>query len=603
MSAALPMTDDYAQSLQGYIDGVLDGSIVCCKWVRLAVERHVRDLACQDDERGLFFDDQEAVEAIAFIESLRQSKGRWAGKPLILEPWQRFIVWNIFGWWRDRCSPRRRYKVVFVSVARKNGKSTLAAGIALLLGFGDSEPAAEVYSAATKRDQAKIVFEEASRMVRVSPNLKRRVEVRVNGLFEPRTNSSYKPLGADADSTDGLNPNGVIVDEVHAHKTRDLWDKLETATGARLSPMIFAITTAGDSGDQDCIYWELKAHTEKVLEQNADADDWFGIIYTLDGERQEGVSGKKIPGDDWQDESCWIKANPNLGVSVTAEELREKAGKATETPGALAAFQRYRLNTETESSSPWIMTGPGSDWAACAGGDFYGPRGIRPEVIETFRGRKCWVGGDLSSISDITALAFAFPAADGWVDLLCFGWCPRANVEGKDRDRQGSYQLWANQGYIKITEGNAVDYGALRSLLRKARDEWGWRIQQIAVDPNNALYFMTMLSTRMEEQGDGFEPEQVISHKQTCGDMNERIGATEKLILSRQLRHGGNPVLRWCVSNAITYTDAGGRRRFDKRARREKIDYAVASVMAVGLAAGQGMETDSVYEKRGILTV
>jgi len=565
--------------VESYIDGVLTGRVVACKYVRQAVERHLRDLETGKD-RGLWFDPKAATVAIRFIEMLQHSKGEWAGKPFELDPHQAFIIWCIFGW--KKSDGTRRFNVAFISEARKNGKSTLGAGVGLKLTIADNEPGAEVYSAATKRDQAKIVHNEAKNMVKKSPCLASLVETLRDVLYVHSTESMYRPLGADADTTDGLNVHGAIIDEVHAHKTRALWDVLETSTGSRRNPLLFCITTAGDAGETESIYAELKAWTAKVLGCVLEDDSWFGIIYTLD------------EGDDWTDERNWIKANPNLGVSVKLDDLRRLAKKAMATPAAQANFRRKRLNQETESSTPWISVDAGSPWDKCNVGRFYGPAGLLPETIEKFRNRPCWVGGDLSSIDDLTALAFAFPDDTG-IDLLCLAWCPRENAIGRTRDKRVPYLAWAESGYIQLTEGNSVDYDAIRHAFRKARDEWQWDIRELAFDPANARYLLTKL-----REEDGFLDNQIVEHGQTTGFMNDPIGAMEKLILDAKLRHGGNPVLRWCVSNCVIYQDTGGRRRFDKKNRREKIDLAVAAAMAIGRAASASMDNRSYFESHSI---
>ena len=583
-------TRQYASepNVNAYVRGVLSGEIVTCKYVFQAVQRHVRDLeiGC---ERGLWFDEEDAALHLQFTRMLRHSKGEWAGQPLLDEPWQAFIEWSIFGW--KKADGTRRYNTAFISVARKNGKSTRGAAVGIKLTVADGEPAAEVYSAATKRDQAKIVHNEAKRMVRKSPCLASSVTTLRDVLYVPATESIYQPLGADADSTDGLNLSGAIIDEVHAHKTRDLWDVLETATGSRRNPLMFAITTAGDSGDNESIYAELKEWTIKVLSGAVEDDSWFGIIYTLDGERIE--NGEKIPADDWADESVWIKANPNLGVSVKLDDLRRKCRKAKQTPDAVANFRRKHCNQETTRSHPWMPTDDGTPWHKCSGGDFYDKNGITADPIKQWHGREVFVGCDLSSISDLTAMAFASKADDDIVEVLAQAWCPKDNAVGRDRDKRVPYMTWADEGFIKLTGGNSVDYNELRAFLRRARDEWGWDIQEIACDPSNARHFITEL---MEEDGFGH----VIEHLQTTDKMNDPIGLSEKLILDGQLRHGGHKVLRWCVSNAITYKDTGGRRRFDKKAIREKIDLAVATVMAVGRLM-LTIDTSSAYEDHGVM--
>ncbi len=584
---AQPETVD--SRVTAYIDGVTKGRIVACRWVKLAVKRHVKDLKAGKG-RNLWFDAAAARLAVNFAECLPLSKGKSAGKPLRLEGWQLFIFWCVYGW--KRTDGKRRFNTVFISVGRKNGKSTMCATIALKALVCDNEQGAEVYSAATKRDQAKIVFAEARRMVLKSPALKKIVAVFRGALTVESTQSSYTPLGKDADTLDGLNPSCAVIDEVHAHKNRDVWDVIESGTGARENPLLIGITTAGD-GSPESIYAELKKRTEDVLSGAIEDDTWFGMIFTLDGERIE--RGRKIPADSWKDERTWIKANPNLGVSVNIEDLRRLAQKAKESPASVANFRRKRMNEDVGTSSLWLPTDEGSSWQACAKGDFYDGHGLTEAAIARFRGRRCFVGCDLSSLRDLTAMAFAFPDEDKTLDLLLFAWCPRTNAIGRTRDHRVPYMTWAEMGLIKLTEGDSVNYDDLREQLRTARDVWGWVVQQVAFDPNNARYLLTKL-----KEEDGFAAEgQLIEHDQRCGGMNDPILAAEKLILDKKLRHGGHAVLRWCVSNAVLYTDTGGRRRFNKRRSREKIDLAVAGVMAIGRAVGPAIgppKGTSIYD-------
>ena len=281
---------------RAYIDDVLKGRIVAGRLVRLAVERHQRDLKTAKD-RGLRFDPKAAKRVLDFFGRLRHSKGEWAGQPFVLAPWQAFILWVVFGWMRADGS--RRFRTAYHEVSRKNGKSTLAAGVGLYLFAADQEAGAEVYTAATKRDQARIVHSEAVRMVASSPGLSRFITTFKDNLSLLRTGSKYEPLGADADTMDGLNISGAIIDELHAHPTRKVWDVIETGTGARRQPLLFAITTAGF--DRHSVCWEQHDYGVKVLEGVIEDDTFFAYIAALD------------PEDDWQDASVWIKANPNLG--------------------------------------------------------------------------------------------------------------------------------------------------------------------------------------------------------------------------------------------------------------------------------------------------
>jgi len=558
-----------------YVEGVRSGRICVGGLVRLAVERHLADLE-HGHERGLVFDDDEANFAIAFLECLCHSKGEWAGQPIRLQPWQVFLVGSLFGWWKFDAKARektRRFNIGFVLVAKKNGKSLLGAAIGNKCFVADGEPGAEVYAAATKRDQAKIVFGEARRMVLKSPALAKVVTVHQNNMAWEETGSKFEPLGAEAVTDEGFNLSAAICDELHLHPTREVWDLLDSSTAARRNPLIFVISTAGEAGNLDSIYHEQKDYAIKVLEGRVEDDSYFAYLATLD---KKGVAGAEAD-DDWTDEANWLKANPNLGVSVKLDDLRRKAKKAQETPGAAASFRRRHCNEDTYTLSPWM---PAEHWDRCKGdlavGSDFDP--------ERFRGRRCAVGCDLSSVSDLTAVVFAFPDDDGGVDVVPFAWCPRDNAIGRQRDKRVPYLDWAERGLIRLTEGDSVDYDAIRELLRRARKEWGWRVRRIAFDPTNARYLMTKLVESdgwqlLEGEGDRAIGE-VYERLQTTNGMNDPIGLTEKLVLDQKLRHGGHPVLAWCVSNVICYSDTGGRRRFDKRRAREKIDLAVAAVMA-----------------------
>lgn len=341
-----------------YMDDVLAGRLPACRWVGLAIERHLLDLE-RAGSGDLRFDHDAATRAIRFFDFLRHSKGEWAGQVVRLEPWQMFVLWVLFGW--KRADGLRRFRTAYLEVARKNGKSTLASGVGLYLLDADGEPGAEIYTAATKRDQARITHSEATRMVKASPFLRRRIRAFKDNLHVESTASKFEPLGRDADSMDGLNIHGAIVDEIHAHRTRDVWDVLETATGARRQSLMFGITTAGFNRQSLC--WELHEYTQKVLDRIIDDETFFGVIYTID------------EGDDWRDERAWAKANPNLGVSVKIDDLRRKALKAQEMPSALNSFLRLHLNVWTQAEKKWLDP---ERWRACAGHvDESGLRGRR----------------------------------------------------------------------------------------------------------------------------------------------------------------------------------------------------------------------------------
>jgi phage terminase large subunit-like protein len=555
-----------------YAQDVISGAQVACRWVRLACQRHVNDLV-NGPARGLWFDEAAANHAIKFFGFLRHSKGEWAGRVMTLEAWQQFIIAMVFGWMR--ADNTRRFRVAYIEVARKNGKSTLAAGVGLDLLVADGEPGAEIYTAATKRDQARITHSEATRMVKSSPSLRKRIRVFRDNLNIENTASKMEPLGADSDTLDGLNPHGALVDEVHAHKTRDLWDVLETATGARRQPLIFATTTAGFNRQSLC--YQLHDYTEKVLSGVLQNDSHFGMIYTLDLE--EGKGGKL--GDDWEDESVWVKANPNLGVSKKLSTMREKAEKARGMPAALNAFLRLELNVWTQSETKWISR---EHWDAC--GAAVDANGLR--------GRRCFAGLDLSSNVDITAELLVFPpeSTKDPYRVLCRFWIPEDAIDVRSKRDRVPYDAWVRAGYIATTPGNVIDHDFI--LAQIEQDAEAYDIQQLAFDSWGA----SQVQTKLAEIG-GRE-DWIVKFGQGFASMSPAMRDLERLILGHRLAHGNNPVLTWMADNLVVDTDAAANIKPDKEHSIERIDGMVALIMAVATAMRGGGKPESVYEKRGI---
>lgn len=527
--------------VDAYAEDVLAGRIVTGPLVRLAAERHVRDLDA-GKSRGLRFDHNAAEHALDFFQFLRHSKGEWAGERFDLAAWQSFAVGSIFGW--RRADGLRRFRTGYVEVGRKNGKSSVAAGVGTYLFVGDQEPGAEVYTSATKRDQARIVHSEAVRMVKSSPELAPHIMVFKDNLSILGTASKYEPLGADADTLDGLNVHGAIVDEIHAHKTRNLWDVLETATKARRQPMMLGITTAGY--DRTSICWELHEYSRRVLEGAIEDDAWFAYIACLD------------PEDDWADESVWIKANPNLGVSVKLDQLRESAKKAQESIAYRNTFRRLHLNQWTEQHTAWI---PMEVWEENA----------QPVDPEELRGKDCCAGLDLSTTTDITALVLDFKLEGGIHKLLCYFWIPAETVTERSRKDRVPYAAWVQQGLVQATEGNVVDYDVIRAKIIELHDIY--RINEFAIDRWNA----TQLTSQLMAEG-----YQVLPFGQGFRDMSPATKEFEKLVLGRKLHHGGNPVLRWMMSNVAIKQDPAGNIKPDKAKSTDRIDGVVAAIMAVG---------------------
>lgn len=550
-----------------YALGVDRGEVVAGELVKLACARHLADLE-HGHQRGLRYDPEAAQTALDFFGLLRHSKGRWAGQTFSLQPWQEFLVGSVFGW--KRADGSRRFRVGHLEVARKNGKTTLAAGVGLLLLVLDGEGGAEVYTVATKRDQAKLTHEESVRMVRASHALGRRVTVVRDNLSVGATNSKYAPLTSEGDSLDGLNVHGAICDELHAWPQRLLWDVLETSTGARRQPLFLVTTTAGTG--RHGIWWERRELAIKALKARGPTDaGWddslFGLVYTLD------------EADDWLDEKVWAKANPSLGVTLTLEELREKTAQAKESPGKQNPHRRLRLNVPTEQVSRWLDV---AVW----------DEGAQAVDAGALKGRPCWGGLDLARVRDLSALVLLFPPReDGerW-QLLAWFWCPQEDIESRSRRDRVPYDLWARQGFLTATPGNFTDFGAIGKKVVELAGVYDLR--EVAYDRTFAgelVQTLTDEGIKMVEFGQGFL------------SMAGPTGEFERLVVGRQLRHGGHPILRWNAQNVAVRQDPAGNLKPDKERSGERIDGITGGVMALGRAMVRD-PGGSVYETRGVLT-
>jgi phage terminase large subunit-like protein len=544
-----------------YVSDVLAGRIVASKWVKLACKRHRHDLE-EGHKRGLRFDPAAAQHAIDFFGFLCHSKGEWVGQTFDLAPPQQFIVWVLFGW--KRADGMRRFRFAHIELARGNGKTTLLAGIGLYLFFADGEGGAEVYCAATKKDQAKILFSEAERMRSASPGLKKRISSFRNNMNIPGTASKFEPLGADADTLDGLNVHGAIIDEFHMHKSRELLDKLETAMGKRRQPLLFTITTAGHDRATAC--WNQHEYAEKVLEGINEDDTFFAYIAALDD------------GDDWQDESTWGKANPLLGTAVKIEELRTVAHSAAQNPSKLNSFLRYRLNRWTSSETAAIRV---EDWRECVGFSLEGKdaRVLRAEIEERFEGRECFIAVDLSATEDITCSGKLFtPEEDEelWVFIPHF-WLPEERLAQKIAEWRAPYDVWAREGFLLTTEGDVVDYDAVQAQVLE--DVERYEVREICFDPWNATQFANNL------QKAGVPADRLVKFPQTVGSFAEPTKKLiEVMVPKRRIAHLGNPVLAWMAANLTVREDPNGAKRPVKGKGRGKIDGMVSLIMALGRA-------------------
>lgn len=494
-----------------------------------------------------WFDEAAAQRAVDFFEKcLTHVKGELAGTPLILDPWERELIRTLFGW--KARDGTRKYRTLYLEVPRKNGKSTLCAGIALYLTLADFEAGSEVYSAAADREQAAIVFDVARQMVEQSPQLRERLEIYRRSLVHLASASSYKVLSADAFTKHGFNAHGVVVDEVHAQRNRELIDVLHTSIGSRRQPVEVYITTAGY--DKHSICWELHDHAVKVRDGIVKDPSFLALIYAAE------------EGDDWTDEAVWAKANPGLGHSIKLEYLRKELIKAKAIPAYENTFKRLHLNIWTEQETRWI---PVEAWDACA----------RKVPAELIAGRRGFAGIDLSSTTDITALVLALqdPLDPDQYDLRAWFWVPQDNIAERARRDRVPYDLWVQQGHIIATPGNVVDYDAVRQKAVELAQVFN--VREWAIDRWNSTGLQTQLT------GDGLT---VVQFGQGFASMSSPTKDFERKVLANTIHHDGNPVLRWMLSNVAIMQDPAGNMKPAKDRSIERIDGIVASIMALGRA-------------------
>jgi phage terminase large subunit-like protein len=552
-----------------YIDDVLNGTIPACKYLKLACQRHLDDLE-HGHERGLYFDEEAGQEIIDFIQLLKHSKGKWAGQNLILEPWQQFTFWVAYGWMN--ADGTRRFRVVYKEVARKNGKSTEAASIGSYgLGF-DGENGAEVYSIATKEEQARITFEEGQRMTRKSGNLGGMATVNKKSIVVEESGSCWKPLGKNSKTQDGLNVSLALVDEFHEHPDRSMIEVMDSAMGARSQPMMFIITTAGFNVQSPC-YME-RDYVIKVLEGTIEDDTYFGVIYTLD---RDEVSGELL--DDWKDPSVWVKANPNYGVSLYEADMIRMCNKAQNDPSAVNNFLTKRMNVWTTQVTRFFNM---EKWNACTG------RINEADLI----GLPCFIGVDLASKQDITAVVCVFPFPDGRLVVAPKFYCPREGAEARSRKDRVPYLRWEELGYLTLTEGNVTDYDVIKSDIERCWEMYD--VQKMGFDQWNFDYLLQRLVS------DGMNPKKIIQYGQTIKNMSEPTKELSALVNSGKLVHNANPVLKWMASNAAVYTDPNENVRPVKDKSSEKIDGIVATVMGLGLSMVEPEAVTSIYETSGL---
>lgn len=515
------------------------------------------------------YDKDAADYAVMFIESLCHTKGTWAGKPFELIDWQEQIIRDLFGVLKP--NGYRQFNTAYIEIPKKQGKSELAAAVALLLLCGDGEERAEVYGCAADRNQAKIVFDVAVDMVRFCPALSKRVKILESQkkiTYLP-TNSSYQVLSADVANKHGFNTHGVIFDELHTQPNRKLFDVMLQGSGdARMQPLYFLITTAGN--DTNSICYEVHQKAIDIAEGRKVDPTFYSVIY---GAAED---------EDWTDPKVWKKANPSLGITVGIDKVKAACESAKQNPGEENAFRQLRLNQWVKQSVRWM---PMDKWDACA----------FPVSEDDLEGRICYGGLDLSSTTDITAFVLVFPPPDeeDKYYILPYFWIPEETLDLRVRRDHVPYDLWERQGTLMTTEGNVVHYGYIEKFIERLGEKFN--IREIAFDRWGAVQMVQNL------EGMGFT---VVPFGQGFKDMSPPTKELMKLTLEQRIAHGGHPVLRWMMDNIFIRTDPAGNIKADKEKSTEKIDGAVAAIMALDRAIRCGNDTSaSVYDSRGILFI
>ena len=512
------------------------------------------------------YDKKKADRAVTFIENLCHTKGKWAGTPFWLLPWQEQLIRDIFG--IVKADGNRQFRTAFVEICKKVGKSELAAAVALYLLYADNEPSAEVYGAAADRQQASIVFDVAKQMVEMSPALMKRSKLM--GATKRIVNYSnagyYQVLSAEVGGKHGFSVSGLVFDEIHTQPNRQLYDVLtKGSSDARQNPLHFIITTTGN--DRHSIAYELHTKAVDILEGRRVDPTFYPVVYGLKDD------------EDWEDEANWYKVNPSLGYTVDIERLRDAYREAKQNPADEVTFKWLRCNMWVSSTVAWIP-------------DAIYMRGNEPIDVDALAGRDCYAGLDLSSTGDITALVLIFPPRneDEKYVLLPYFWIPEETIPRRVKANSVPYDIWEKQGYIMSTEGNVIHYDFIEKFIMDLSEKY--HILEIAVDRWNATQMIQNL------EGEGFT---IVPFGQGFSSMSAPTKEFYRLLMEGRIIHGGNPVLRWMAGNVVIDTDPAGNIKVTKAKSKEKIDGIVAAIMALDRCIRQEGQSGSVYDERGLL--
>jgi phage terminase large subunit-like protein len=555
--------DKIEQTITDYINGVISGRVPAGELIKKAVQRHLDDLKSATRKK-MTFNKSAAKHAIEFFAFLKQSKDEWAGEPFVLEPWQMFVLWVVFGWYNN--DGMRRFHYIYIEVAKKNGKTTWMAGVGLYCFIADGVNGAEVYTAATSRNQAKICFHEAQNMVRQSDPLRRIITNYTHNMHIGATMSKFQPLTAQYESNEGINPSCAIVDEFHVHKTTVVFDLIKSAMGSRMmhgSPSMWVITTAGFDKSLPC--YQYRHSCIEILKGIKHQDNTAVFIYAMDED------------DDWRDPANWPKPNPNLNVSVSLKYLRDEFQMAINRGGSEAVnFKTKNLNMWVDAQTTWIKD---DQWLKCGG----------TINMDELIGRPCYLGVDLTEKYDVSALALLFPPQKPGERFLVVWkmWIPQQKVI--EKQDFVDWRVWVEGGHVTMVDGNVVD----DDLMIDEIMHWAGLvdIQMLGFDEWNAKKFITDLIKR------GFPEEKVDKIPQVFSQLSEPTKFFYGKVIDGQLCHGDNPVIRWMVNNVVIKTDTNNNVRIDKGKSREKIDGVSAGInaMVVFLNENNGNSINDIY--------
>jgi len=578
------------KTVHDYIDGVLSGKIVAGRFVKLACQRHLDDLQ-NGPSRGLIFREDKAYHAVKFFSFLKLWKGReYKGKEFVLAPHRIFYTWVLMGWYR--VDGTRRFRMAYDEEARKGAKSTYGGGLGAYFLVADGEEGAEIYTAAVKKEQARIVWINIKNLLKNS-GFAKKVTFLTHNLSVEDTNSKCEALSSDSKSLDGLDTHFASLDELHAHPTREVYDLVVDSIGARSQPLVLVITTAGFN--QTGICYETREYLTQILKGTVQDDSFFGVIYTLDikkdwpdlKEKKEALQDGEQYEDDWTNEDVWPKAAPGLigitesgkrlgidekgipipGYMTKLEDMRDKARIAKQMPSAQNNFLTKRLNIWTQQENRWI------DLAT------WDQNNVRPVTEESCKGKSCVGGIDLSAISDLTIWAMLFQDLEDkdLVDILIRVWCPEARLFDRKNKYRDQYQSWKKQGLLLTTEGDAIDYDFIRAQIVSDNDKFN--IQSISVDRAFQGYeFSQKLDT---ELGGTEKDSKVIACGMGFLSMAGPCQEFERRLLLRKLNHGGNPILRWMADNVSVDKDPAGNLKPNKAKSQGKIDGIIGILLGL----------------------